>query len=227
MDFNAIATECAPWVAPQTLAAIVRTESQFQPLAIGVNGGGRLVRQPASKEEAVVTAKWLIANKYNIDMGLGQVNSSNLKRIGLTVEDAFDPCRNLAAAATILTWNYQSASRRTNNQQAALHAAISAYNTGSFTRGFSNGYVQKVLNNSNLIQGANASTAGLTIIKPIALADRTNKATPATPSKKIGVEKKSLKKHTAPTNPASTNQQAVTYLNDTAAVDQGIMVYAD
>lgn len=148
MDFVALAQECAPWVAHETMAAIVKTESAFRPLAIGVNGGVKLTRQPENKAEAVVTAKWLIANGYNIDMGLGQVNSANLGKTGLTVEDAFDPCKNLAAAATILHWNYQAASRKVGGEQAALHAALSAYNTGSFTRGFSNGYVQKVVNNA-------------------------------------------------------------------------------
>lgn len=222
MDFNAIAAECAPWVAPQTLAAIVRTESQFRPLAIGVNGGARLLRQPQSKEEAVVTAKWLIANNYNIDMGLGQVNSSNLKKTGLTVEEAFDPCRNLSAAGMILTWNYQSASKRIPNQQAALHAAISAYNTGSFTRGFSNGYVQKVLNNSNLIADTKPGSVTVAPIQPIAIVSSFGK-----PAKKTST-KKSLKKMTASnkTSPASS-ENATLASAENSAVDQGIMVYAD
>lgn len=150
MDFASLAAECAPWVAPQTMAAIVRTESQFNPLAININASTKLERQPESKQEAAVTAKWLIANNYNIDMGLGQVNSVNLAKTKLSVEDAFDPCKNLAAAATILQWNYASASKRIPGEQAALQAAISAYNTGSFTKGFRNGYVQKVVNNSQV-----------------------------------------------------------------------------
>lgn len=119
-------------------------------MAIGINGGARLERQPASVSEAVATANWLIANGYNIDMGLGQVNSANLGKTGLSVEAAFDPCRNLAASAKILLWNYQSASRKTSDEQAALHAALSAYNTGSFSRGFKNGYVRKVIGNANI-----------------------------------------------------------------------------
>jgi len=39
MDFNALALECAPMVAPQTLAAIVKTESNFNSLAININKG--------------------------------------------------------------------------------------------------------------------------------------------------------------------------------------------
>lgn len=149
MDFLALSQECAPWVAPQTMAAIVKTESAFKPLTIGVNGGARLVRQPADKAEAVATANWLIQNGYNIDLGLGQVNSANLLKVGLSVDNAFDPCKNVAAAATILDGNYQAAKSRVKGDQAALHAALSAYNTGSFSKGFSNGYVQKVLDNSN------------------------------------------------------------------------------
>lgn len=148
MDFAALAQECAPQVAHETMAAIVRTESAFQPLAIGVNGGARLARQPQDRAEAVATARWLIDNGYNIDLGLGQVNSSNLAKTGLTVEDAFEPCKNLAATASILRWNFQAASGKVTGEQAALHAALSAYNTGSFTKGFSNGYVQKVVNNA-------------------------------------------------------------------------------
>lgn len=148
LDFLALAQECAPWVAPQTMAAIVKTESGFNPLSIGVNGGARLVRQPADKAEAVSTAKWLIDQGYNIDLGLGQVNSSNLSKVGLNVGDAFEPCKNVAAAASILHNNYQAAKGKVRGEQAALHAALSAYNTGSFSKGFSNGYVQKVINNA-------------------------------------------------------------------------------
>ncbi|PKO47047.1 MAG: conjugal transfer protein [Betaproteobacteria bacterium HGW-Betaproteobacteria-22] len=167
MDFDALVTECAPWVAPQTMAAIVKTESQFKPFAININGKVKLERQPTSKEEAIVTAKWLIANNYNIDMGLGQVNSVNLPKVNLNVEEAFDACKNIAAAATILQWNYQSAFKKNPNEQEALHAAISAYNTGSFTKGFNNGYVQKVVNNARAVSPT--GSVNQSEIKPIPL----------------------------------------------------------
>lgn len=169
MDFNALALECAPMVSPKTLAAIVRTESNFNPLAININKGYRLERQPKNKEEAVATAQWLINNRYNIDMGLGQVNSVNLAKTKLSVNDAFDPCKNLSAAATILKWNFDSASKKIPGDQQALHAAISAYNTGSFTRGFSNGYVQKVVNSAKQVTSKIAITSVKSDIKPIKL----------------------------------------------------------
>lgn len=149
MDFLALAQQCAPFVSPTTMLAIAKTENRsFAPFAIGVNGGAALVRQPASFGEAVVTAKWLIANGYSIDLGLMQINSVNLNKLGMTVEDAFTPCKNVHGGGTILAGNYKDASRKIAGEQAALHAAISAYNTGNYQSGFSNGYVQRVLNNA-------------------------------------------------------------------------------
>ncbi len=154
MDFFVLAAECAPWVAGQTMAAIVRTESRFNPLAININAKFRLKRQPTTKAEAIQTAKWLLANNYNIDIGLGQVNSANMRQTNLSIEDAFDPCKNIAAAARILQSNYAAASKRTTTDQHALRAALSAYNTGSYSRGIANGYVQKVINNAGVNEQA-------------------------------------------------------------------------
>ena len=159
MDFAELSQECVPWVAVGTMAAIVKTESAFQPLAIGINGGAKLVRAAQSKEEAVVTAKWLIAKGYSIDMGLGQINSFNLPKLGLTVEDVFDPCKNLAAAGIILQGSFQAAKNKGKGEQEALQAAISAYNTGSHIKGYLNGYVQKVINNSQSAQVVNTAAA--------------------------------------------------------------------
>ena len=147
IDFAMLAQDCAPWVAPQTLAAIVKTESSFNPYAIGVNGA-KLIRQPANQEEAIVTAQWLIARGYSVDLGFGQINSSNLRKYGYTVSVAFDVCKNLALSATILEHDYQVAKRAGQGDQAALQSAISAYNTGSPSKGFTNGYVYRVVQNS-------------------------------------------------------------------------------
>lgn len=146
-DFFVLAQECAPTVHPSTLAAIVQTESQFRPFAIGINDNKSLPSQPKNANEAVAAAKALIAQGHNIDLGLGQINSANLNWLGLSVEDAFDPCVNLAASAHILAQNYMRAHVQTREPQAALQQALSAYNTGSFMKGFGNGYVSRVLNN--------------------------------------------------------------------------------
>jgi len=60
-----------------------------------------------------------------------------------------DPCTNLATGAGMLRTLYLKAraTARYADPQHALGAAISAYNTGSFRDGFTNGYVHKVLAN--------------------------------------------------------------------------------
>ena len=164
-------------MAPQTLEAIVKTESNYQPLAIGVNGGSKLQRQPANLEEAIVTAQWLLDNGYNIDLGLGQVNSSNLNRVGLSVHDVFDPCKNIKAAGTIFHNGYQTAIRQYPEEQ-AFKAALSAYNTGNFIQGFSNGYVEKVLNNMPDKSISPSSSTLSTTVQPIPLVNSKNSTLP-------------------------------------------------
>jgi type IV secretion system protein VirB1 len=55
-----------------------------------------------------------------------------------------DPCKNLAAAAKILSAGYITASQTQADPQQALGTALSRYNTGDPARGFANGYVGKV-----------------------------------------------------------------------------------
>lgn len=154
VGFVDIAYNCAPSIGISTLAAIVKTESGFNPLAIGINVKKNTpkpkIETPKTTNEAVFTAKWLLAHGYNIDMGLGQINSSNLSGLGLTVDDMFNPCSNLNAAGVILKDNYKFALKNAPDEKAALYAAISAYNTGSQTKGFSNGYVNSVVSNSTI-----------------------------------------------------------------------------
>ena len=138
----ALSAQCAPGVAPQTLTAIAHAESRFDPLAIGGNRAAA-VRQPRSRGEAIATAKRLISSGANIDLGLAQINSANLDWLRLSIADAFDPCRNLAAAATVLRAGYDATPSHGDRQQ-ALRVALSRYNTGHPERGFRNGYVARV-----------------------------------------------------------------------------------
>lgn len=140
----ALAERCAPHVAPETLAAVAWTESRFDPLAIGVNRGAGPAARPRSAEEAARVARRLIARGANIDLGVAQINSANLARLGLTPESAFDPCRNLRAAATVLLEGYRPGGTSQAERQAALRVALSRYNTGDPERGFRNGYVARV-----------------------------------------------------------------------------------
>ncbi|MBI1198940.1 MAG: transglycosylase SLT domain-containing protein [Phenylobacterium sp.] len=139
-DTLALSQQCAPAVAAETLLSVVQVESRFDPLAIGVNGRPRIAVRAATPKDAAVKASALIAQGRSVDLGLAQINSRNLDRLGLTVETAFDPCRNLAAAARLLQAGYEAE----DDAQPALRRALSRYNTGDPRRGLINGYVAKV-----------------------------------------------------------------------------------
>jgi len=148
MDFLALAAECAPLVPLEAISAVIQTESSFNPLVINVNGQNKLMRQPSNDREAIVTAMWLIDHGYSVDLGLAQINSKNLNAVGLSVAEAFDPCKNLAAGAKILQANFWRAKGTGQEDGPAMLSAYSAYNTGSLTYGFQNGYVQGVESNA-------------------------------------------------------------------------------
>ena len=61
IDFVVLAQQCAPQVDVNIASAIVKSESSFNPFAIGVNRAAGLKKQPTSYEEAVSVAKRLIS----------------------------------------------------------------------------------------------------------------------------------------------------------------------
>lgn len=122
--------QCAPTVAPQTMTAVVRIESNGDPLALYINGPGGIHATSG-------------AAGYTVDIGLAGLNSRTLKQLHVSMEAAFDPCTNVGAGATVLTQNYLAAIKRYGPGQMALEAALSAYNTGDFWRGRENGYVAR------------------------------------------------------------------------------------
>lgn len=148
IDIAILLHQCAPAVAPGTLQAIIRTESGFNPLALHINGNMRLKTAPRTVSEAVSWSGWLIDKGYSIDMGLMQINSGNLARLNMTTVEAFDPCQNIRAGASLLAWEYRRAARVDGRGTRALLHAISAYNTGNWRSGVRNGYVARVARNA-------------------------------------------------------------------------------
>lgn len=165
-------TTCAPNVAPATLEKVIQVESGGNPLALNVNvkwvterdkkGNPIMVMNEDGQlkpkrrkvvfkspiaiktaQDAVTVAYMAIDAGHTVDMGYMQVNSSNLKPLGYKVEDMFDPCKNLAAGAQVLSAFYSNALPEYPNEQEALRAALSAYNTGDFNKGFLNGYLAR------------------------------------------------------------------------------------
>jgi len=167
LNFIALAEQCAPQASAVTMAAIVRTESGFNPYAIGVVHG-RLLRQPASADEAVATAHALAAGGWNFSVGLAQVNRANWPTYRLNEQSAFEPCRNLAAGAAILQGCFELAQRAQadarRDTQSALRASLSCYASGNFSTGYRTGYVQHVVNSARIAEPLSAPV----VVPPIA-----------------------------------------------------------
>lgn len=133
---------CAPAVDPVTMSAIVKQESGGQPWVINDNNGKRSY-QLGSKAEAVLKATELISAGHSIDMGLAQINSKNLGWLGLSVEQVFDPCTNIAAGAKVLAQGYQNTG--------SLAAALSMYNTGRADSPRGQEYARQVFRHAGVV----------------------------------------------------------------------------
>lgn len=143
MDWTDLAIQCGSQVSPNTIKEIIRVESSGNPIALNVNGMKVQPVLPKTAGEAAELASEWIKRGFTVDLGLTQINSRNLPHLGLTVEQVLDPCTNIRAGAQILSENYTKAVKIFGLGQKALQAALSAYNTGSFVRGFTNGYVTR------------------------------------------------------------------------------------
>lgn len=150
-----------------TVRAVIDVESKGNPLAIGVNGPVKL-RSARDQADAAQLARYAMSLGYSVDMGLMQINSGNLRKLGLTPETIFDPCTNIRAGTMILSGNYASAALVHGEGQTALRASLSAYNTGSMTRGFRNGYVARYYAGTPYAQIALAPGASGGAAAPIA-----------------------------------------------------------
>ena len=153
--FKRLSEQCAPHIAVETTAPIARTESGFNAFALHDNTADRGIIA-RSLEEAVALATDLIqVRQHSVDLGLMQINSANLARLGLTITDAFDPCRSLAAADRLLVAGYDGLSPG-GDQQQAVYRALSRYNTGNPVRGQDksvggNGYVNRVQASAEIV----------------------------------------------------------------------------
>lgn len=138
---TALAQRCAPEIATEAVVPLVLTESGGDSLQINVNRGPR-VRAGSVAEGATIVRRYMAAG-YTVDVGLAQINSANFARLGVAVEQAFEPCTSLRLASTVLQHGYGLASRFYTGLD-AISATYSLYNTGTLTRGLHNGYVGRV-----------------------------------------------------------------------------------
>ena len=190
VSFNQLAEQCGSTVHPDTLQAVARIESQFNPYVIGVVGGA-LKKQPETLSEAVAAANKLHREGRNFSMGLMQINKKNLAHFGLNYETVFHPCKNVATGAAILSECFKRAGGAT---QAHLQKAFSCYYSGNFGTGFKADfkgqppYVVKILNaarENNQHQLLAYNVPAVNPAAPLAAPSRASKprsAIPVTPS---------------------------------------------
>lgn len=154
MDLSKLIFQCAPTVAPETMAAIISAESRGSIFAIADAGPVHLPWEQRKKmvrsfhmgsvDQAVEKAEGLLARGHTVSLGLAQINDRNLKKYGVSVRQIFDPCTNISIGGKILTEIYSRAVRKFGSGAAALNAAFSAFNSGDWHRGERDGYVSLV-----------------------------------------------------------------------------------
>ncbi|RKF41888.1 type IV secretion system protein VirB1 [Agrobacterium deltaense] len=125
--FLDLAQTCAPFVASETLAGVVSLESRFAPFNIRINSGAPLKRQPATKAEAIEIATSSAGERYDIQIGLGGIGLEELQRLNLSISDAFDPCLNLRATATLLDGYYRLAVKAGAHPARAEQVMLQSY----------------------------------------------------------------------------------------------------
>ncbi len=144
MNAVVLMEQCAPQIAPVTLAAIVQQESGGNPLAVHDNTSGKSYA-PTTVAEAARLTRELIALGHSVDIGLAQINSRNLPRLGLGVDQVLDPCTNLHAAQTVLMEGWM--------RSGDLRATLSAYNTGQLHSPVGMAYGEKVFGKAGVKAG--------------------------------------------------------------------------
>lgn len=146
---SSLIQHCVPSIAQASMMSIVQIESRGNPLALGLNKGYKLQFQPQTKAQAHKWVEYLDKHNYNFDIGLAQVNIKNINKSEYSATDVLDPCTNLKLGSSILIKNYTNALVYSKSSSEAWQKAISAYNTGNFHSGFTNGYVGRVYANTN------------------------------------------------------------------------------
>ena len=125
-----LVAQCAPFVAPSTMSAIVQVESGGRALVILDNATGRDYN-PQTVQQGVATIDRLLAEGHRqLDVGIAQVDTENFATYGLTPATALNACTNIRVGANILEAAYRQSAAAYGPGQVALFHAFEAYNSG-------------------------------------------------------------------------------------------------
>jgi type IV secretion system protein VirB1 len=125
----------------ELMSRIIRTESGGRIYAVAeVNGSGHF---PTSISQALATIDSAHAAGRKVSVGIAQIYEDNVKRFGVELAQAFEPCVNLQMAHQILL--ECRARSHAQDERVVLRQVLSCYNSGNFITGQSNGYVSATL----------------------------------------------------------------------------------
>lgn len=134
MDFLALAHICAPSIHPVTLAALVRTESYYDPFVVRDNTLQQTF-YPRTLQAAGELIERAQADHHKLAVGLMQVTLAWARELHMDVRALLDPCTNLAIGSEILAQNYLSCWRPSRDPADRLACALSLYWSGTQSRG--------------------------------------------------------------------------------------------
>ena len=145
------------------IRAIATQESLGEPTAFYINQWSLDQFSDLSLSDAILVTTSLVAEGFTVDVGLMGINSRNITKFGTSISAAFDPCTNIKLGEKILVDNISYAQHHGHHGDQAIKVALSLYNTGSVSRGFNNGYVDKVWAHYSAILSHNATNSDIDV----------------------------------------------------------------
>lgn len=149
----ALINQCAPNVSPDTMNALIMTESGANPYVIA-NVSDGVSKYFKDEKGAIGYAEKLTTENKNFSAGLTQIYSKNFPSLNLTYKTVFDPCTNIKAGAAVLTDNYLKQKEGTDYQK--ILRALSLYYSGNELTGFkkekkfnNTSYLERITRNAN------------------------------------------------------------------------------
>ena len=158
MDFLTLASLCGPGVDPVTTAAIIKTESNFEPLAIRDNTL-QVSFKPTSRAAAESTLSELVRRGDKLAIGLMQITTPWVTKFGIKAADLLNGCTNIRYGTHILSENFKGCQPRSSDDKTALECALSTYWSGNGTVG--GAYVNQVYLRSGSVHRVH-ETPGIT-----------------------------------------------------------------
>lgn len=141
--------KCGVGVNPETLHAIVTTESNAYPYVVA-NVSDGTSHKFDTELEAISFVNALESQGKTYSAGLMQIYSKNYKAYGVDNNSIFNPCTNINIGSKILKECFDRSKTNVDGKNLShLERAFSCYYSGNFTRGFKvdDNYVARVIAN--------------------------------------------------------------------------------